>query len=781
MKKSILFVLFIANPLFLQELPNVNNIEDLPDEIREQILGGKVPLDEKDQEINSENNIKNTSVQNNIVIRDDEPFYGYNFFVNEIQENAPILDVPLFSDYVLNFNDTLEIFLTGTENRVVKTRIDFSGNAQIPSIGSVSLVGLSLSVAEKRVQALYDEKFLGITSSLSVSDPSLKKITVIGSVKNPGTFLVNPYITLSEAIKYAGGLTDQSSIRAIEVIGLDDKRNKYDLYDFLITGSRSSDINLLNGDTVLISSTSNFASISGEIHREHTYEYTAEDTISDLISFAQNFTYLADKQKIGITGIKDNKLQTITIGFDSKIQNNVIQEVYIGSKTLIDNKDIFVTGEGVSNGIYKIDQDKVLLSAFINQLSFSSNIYPYFFTVSQTINEGKSKIYDRFSLSDSGSYADFYISKNSELRFFSKDEIYDLYLEFSEESDEKKLESINQLKENLSEIKKEEIVDEFVSVIADDFRSTDFKTIFLGNISIKLPLVGNIIPRDFYQEMGFNIDLIENKVTHTGQSGLVENVWNKEISSDDIDILSFPENTEQFFYVTVSGQVQAPGRYLVNDSTSLNDLYNLAGGLKENASIEGIFVGREQIKNIEARAVENSRKIIQDYIIFSQSQSSNAVELDLTSILSLTEEIEFTGRISGDFAPDGEEALGLKLQPEDEIFIPNYLSTISIMGEVLNPVTVSFNDGYDYYDYIEMAGGFSSLGDKSNIFIIRSNGETVPLNQRYLAKQIYPQPGDTIVIPKDIDRVGLLPIVTIASQTISNIAFAAAALNSIRN
>ena len=43
------------------------------------------------------------------------------------------------------------------------------------------------------------------------------------------------------------------------------------------------------------------------------------------------------------------------------------------------------------------------------------------------------------------------------------------------------------------------------------------------------------------------------------------------------------------------------------------------------------------------------------------------------------------------------------------------------------------------------------------------------------------QPGDTIIVPKEILKLSGLPLVESATQIISNIAFSAASLNAIQN
>ena len=46
-----------------------------------------------------------------------------------------------------------------------------------------------------------------------------------------------------------------------------------------------------------------------------------------------------------------------------------------------------------------------------------------------------------------------------------------------------------------------------------------------------------------------------------------------------------------------------------------------------------------------------------------------------------------------------------------------------------------------------MVGGFSRNADKGNIYVIKANGETALINNRIFSTQLYPEAGDTIVVP----------------------------------
>ena len=195
-----------------------------------------------------------------------------------------MLDIPLQSDYKISFNDELELLLTGNINQVYTLRVDLSGNISIPEIGQTSLLGLTLSEANKKVSTLISNSYISTQSYLSVKKPSAKKVSVIGNVKKPGTYLMNPFISLTEAIKYASGFNPNSSLRSIEVRDIYGNSEFYDLYDFLILEKcRCQSIQWRHHSNY---ATSNYIQIDGEVHRPMIYEYKGSDSYQDLIDFS---------------------------------------------------------------------------------------------------------------------------------------------------------------------------------------------------------------------------------------------------------------------------------------------------------------------------------------------------------------------------------------------------------------------------------------------------------------------------------------------------------------
>ena len=126
--------------------------------------------------------------------------------------------------------------------------------------------------------------------------------------------------------------------------------------------------------------------------------------------------------------------------------------------------------------------------------------------------------------------------------------------------------------------------------------------------------------------------------------------------------------------------------------------------------------------------------------------------------------------INIDFSQDG-----------DTIFVPPFRSTVTIQGQVLSPTTTMYQADFTVDDYISAAGGFSESANSERVYIVKANGAAEEYKKRYFTKNYIPEPGDTIIVPLDYDRLDPLSFVSVAAQILSNITFSAASLNAISN
>jgi polysaccharide export outer membrane protein len=90
---------------------------------------------------------------------------------------------------------------------------------------------------------------------VSVTGLEGNRVYVIGQVNNPGTFVMNPTLTVLQALALAGGTTAFASLNDIQIIRetTDGQRALSFAYDDIKRGRRlEQNVQLRSGDTVLV-------------------------------------------------------------------------------------------------------------------------------------------------------------------------------------------------------------------------------------------------------------------------------------------------------------------------------------------------------------------------------------------------------------------------------------------------------------------------------------------------------------------------------------------------
>ena len=707
-------------------------------------------------------------------IEDDESkIFGHDFFRTKNETKAPILDIPLLSDYQLTFNDILELTLIGGESKTIELRLDLTGTVIIPEIGKVGLLNLSLEEANEKISKIISDTYIGTNSFLTVKEPSLKKISIIGAVLNPGTYSVNPFISLSEALKYAGGLEDYGSLRNIEVISIDGQKTSVDMYQFLIFGDRSKDLNIKNGDTIKVNSTSAFFILEGAVNRPMVYEYALGDSAEDLISFGLGETRYSDLNSIFINFYDEGEIKTSKVTATTKIQQD-LESIYVSSKVFNKNKNAKVVGNIISDGYYEYTSGSEI-AELIKKIKFGDAVFPFGFILEQdnVTDNGVLKEKYRASLYDKDTLKNIKLKENIKIYFYSLDDL-DLYAE------KKTLDEANQenSQENFDSNLLEQIdISDTQEELFNALDNTSLSVLKVGKKEIYLPLSGKVIIKNLIDMFASeNIDL-EN-ISVISEKEFISSAYSDVVENGElIQSVIAPAIKKDLIDIEITGSVKYPGKYKVARSSKLSQVYSIAGGLSENSNQDGIILTRKAIKEKEYKSFLKRKDLLIDLMISqsaSQSNSSSSLSSEIYQLFDQYNEDQFPGRYAGDLSKGSDNYFNLDMQDGDLIYVPQKSNEVTVTGEILSPAAIIFNEKFSIGDYITQAGGVTDFADQRNVYVILANGTTTK-NKNYRLS-----PGDTIVVPKDLDKIDTINIISIISSIFSDLALSAASLNVLR-
>ncbi len=99
--------------------------------------------------------------------------------------------------------------------------VDKAGNVQLPSVGKVKLLGLTVNEAQELLQRKINDYFANATVILKLVS---FRVSVLGEVQRPGTYFVyNNQITLLEALAQAGGPSEMGDKRHVTLMRQSDQ------------------------------------------------------------------------------------------------------------------------------------------------------------------------------------------------------------------------------------------------------------------------------------------------------------------------------------------------------------------------------------------------------------------------------------------------------------------------------------------------------------------------------------------------------------------------------
>lgn len=166
--------------------------------------------------------------------------------------------------YKVTLTDLLRVDIYQEDDLRTMSRVDAKGMINLPLVGEVTVVGLTISDAQKAVENAYrDGRYLRNPQvTINVESYAAREISIQGQVRSPGRYPlpIETSMTVLELVTRAGGFTDTAKGTAVNVtrVSLDGKKKVFTIdVDSLLKGKKGANINdnslmLEPGDIVFV-------------------------------------------------------------------------------------------------------------------------------------------------------------------------------------------------------------------------------------------------------------------------------------------------------------------------------------------------------------------------------------------------------------------------------------------------------------------------------------------------------------------------------------------------
>ena len=650
--------------------------------------------------------------------------FGHDIFNKKDLTFESSMNLATPQNYRLGPGDEVNIDIWGASQESITETISPDGYVTIEDIGLIQLGGLSVSQAKAKLKNVLGPRFQGSHIELTVGQTRTITISVMGEVKMPGTYTMSAFATVYNALYMAGGPNEIGTLRNVKVYRNGRLLSNVDVYDFLLNGKLTGDVRLQDNDIVTVGPYEALVNIAGKIKRPMFYEMKKTESAATLLRYAGGFTGDAYTKAIRI--------------------HRKAGQMY----------SVFNVGEFDLNDFKLMDEDSVSVDSTLNRYQNTVEVKgavfrPGMYQVGGQICTVKALIEAADGLTENA------IGQHAVMHRMKKDRTLEV----------KSIDLLGILEGNVPDI---ELMNEDVIFVGSREEEKEDQTItihgevnypgiykFASNETVEdlVLQAGGLTNAASLAKVDVSRRIIEPNATEAGDTLAFTYSFalNPDFTIpqgeapftlqpfDEVYIRRSPNYNEQQ-NVTIEGEVQFQGNYtLTSSSQRLSEIIKQAGGLTKRAYPEGAKLLRQM--------TPEERELMETMLRTAQRNSGND-SIDVKKLLTLTTfpvAIELDKAMANPGSDDDPY-----LREGDRIVVPRYTSTVSINGEVLYPNTVRFKAGEKADYYIDLAGGVSSSGKRSQTIIIYMNGMVAKADRKHK-----PRPGCQIVVPTKARRRGL--------------------------
>jgi len=213
--------------------------------------------------------------------------FGLEVFSNSSRlADVMPMDLPVGPEYVVGPGDGLAIDVWGGISQRMVRVVDREGRITLPEAGPLLVSGRSLGEVQEAVQRVMRTEFRDVSADVSLSRLRTVRIYVVGDVAEPGAYDISSLSTPLNAIFAAGGVTPRGSLRGLKHYHGKQLVQEVDAYDLLLRGVQSDLLHLENGDTLMVPPLGPQVTVDGMVRRPAIYELHGERSLAEVVTLA---------------------------------------------------------------------------------------------------------------------------------------------------------------------------------------------------------------------------------------------------------------------------------------------------------------------------------------------------------------------------------------------------------------------------------------------------------------------------------------------------------------
>ena len=722
------------------------------------------------------------------------PVYGAELFKEVPSTFAPADRVNVPPDYMLAPGDQLLIHGWGQIDLNLSVVVDRGGAVSVPQVGDVQVAGLRFSEVQPRLATAIGRVFRNFELSVSMGRLRSIQVFVVGYAHKPGTYTLGSLSTLVNAVFACGGPGAEGSMRGIRLTRNNQQVTQLDLYEFLLRGDKSHDVVLMQGDVVYVPAAGQQVALTGSVKTPAIYEIKDGESLANALLFAGGFTPVADRERTSIERIEGSARRALGSGPEHLLNEPLRDGDIVNVPPIVPRFEGTVTLRG-----NVADPVRVPWHAGM-------------------------RIRDLIPSRDALLTREYWRMRNR----LRPEEAERPQGELPEVSGDR---TTGQAREDMISHEDEtgaQVPEPATGGPPQQYglqpgttgarNRAGFASAFTSPIAAAT--LAPTPPRSTLQlnapEVNWNYAVIERLDPKNLRTNLIpfhlgkllidgDESENLPLEAGDVvtvystkDVL-VPQGL-QTSYVRLEGEFAAAGIYTVLPGETLRQMVNRAGGFSTRSYIYVSVFRRESarrqqqqrlddfVNSLEREAASTAANVRATVLSPEDAAAAAAQVAGQRELVAKLRQLRASGRIvlEIDLHQSGAGALpDIELEDGDEFIVPSRPSYVSVVGSVNNSTSLLYREDKRLGDYLRDAGGATRTGDARHAFLMRADGSVVGktwssglLSQSFEGLRL--NPGDSIIVPEQINRTTLLRGLKDWSQVFAQFALGAAAVNVLK-
>lgn len=669
----------------------------------------------------------------------EEQVFGRNIFNQKNLSFEPNQNMATPSNYRLGAGDKVIIDVWGASQETFESTISPDGTVTITGVGPIKLAGLSVSEATARLRSHLGRYYSDCQVSLSLGENRSIIVQVMGEVQMPGTYTLSSLSSAFNALYSAGGISDVGTLRDIKVYRAGRCIAHIDVYDYLENGNAAGDVRLQDNDVIIVGPYDCLVAVRGKVKRPMFYEMKSSESVKRVLQFAGGFSGDAYTKNVRLIRKSGDEHSIHTIDEFSMANFTLMDgdSIYVDSVIPRFRNMVEVRGAVMHPGQFQMDgriqsvRDLLLAAEGLREDAFTERAVMHREKDDLTLEMVSLDIQGIMD----GSQPDIALRKNDVLFIPSKGDMRGE--ETLRINGEVNYPGTYKFAENTT-------IKDLILQAGGLTRSASTAKIdvFRRNYDPAAQASG----KNLSQVFSFNL----------ANGFVLEDTIFALQPYDEVQVRKSPAYTEQQ-NVTISGAVNFSGEYaMTSKEFRLSDLVRLAGGLSEVAYSKGARLIRQMTdeeREQRDKSLQQSQISLMEQALDSEKDFNRELADSLLG-LKMDQGFEYPVAVNLDeaLAHPGENA-DLVLRANDQLIVPQFSNTIQVSGEVMYPISITYQKGKNLSYYINRAGGYTKKASKGQTYAIYMNGSVDKLGRRASSKKL--EPGAQIIVPTKPKRQGM--------------------------